>query len=509
MSDWTSGYVAEIDYTHGFYRELTPGILGFAALARGQARPSLGGPLAYCELGCGQGFSANLLAAANPAISIHATDFNPTQIAGAQALARQAGTPNVHFSDAAFDQYLADDSLPAFDIIALHGIYSWVSAENRSVIVDFIRKKLKVGGLVYISYNTLPGWAAAMPMRRLFVEHAGSTGGPLAARIEKALVFTDRLKTADVAYFRMNPGIKARFEGLQGMNRNYLAHEYFNRDWEPMYFSDVARDLAHAKLDHVGSVNILDHIDALNLSPEHQPLLREVGDPVLQETVRDYLTMQQFRRDLFGKGPVSLTSGEVQQEWVSLRLALSTPRAGVTLEVTGALGKGQMQPESYDPVLDQLATGPKTVRQLLANPVIAGFGWARLQEVVKVLVGAGWVQPCLEAGGDAKRAQQTRKFNAAVVRRAVWSGDLQSLASPVTGGGVSVDRFQQLFILAQSEGHADPAAFAWDQIAAQGQSLVKDGKTIEKPEDNLAELRTRYDAFLSGQAPVLKQLGVI
>ena len=24
MSNWTDGYVSEIDYTHGFYRELTP-----------------------------------------------------------------------------------------------------------------------------------------------------------------------------------------------------------------------------------------------------------------------------------------------------------------------------------------------------------------------------------------------------------------------------------------------------------------------------------------------------
>jgi len=44
--------------------------------------------------------------------------------------------------------------LPDFDYIGLHGIWSWISDENRQVIVDFIRKKLKVGGVLYISYNT-------------------------------------------------------------------------------------------------------------------------------------------------------------------------------------------------------------------------------------------------------------------------------------------------------------------------------------------------------------------
>ena len=62
-------------------RELTPAILNFVALAKAQ-RP-LSGPLTYCELGCGQGFSANLLAAANPDIQFHATDFNPLQVARA------------------------------------------------------------------------------------------------------------------------------------------------------------------------------------------------------------------------------------------------------------------------------------------------------------------------------------------------------------------------------------------------------------------------------------------
>ena len=42
-------------------------------------------------------------------------------------------------------------------------IWSWVSEENQRVIVDFVRRKLKVGGLLYISYNCQPGFAAMVP----------------------------------------------------------------------------------------------------------------------------------------------------------------------------------------------------------------------------------------------------------------------------------------------------------------------------------------------------------
>lgn len=32
MADWSSGYVVDVEYTHGFYQELTPSLLGFLAL---------------------------------------------------------------------------------------------------------------------------------------------------------------------------------------------------------------------------------------------------------------------------------------------------------------------------------------------------------------------------------------------------------------------------------------------------------------------------------------------
>ncbi len=57
---------------------------------------------------------------------------------------------------------------------------------------------------------------------------------------------------------------------------------------------------------------------------------------------------------------------------------------------------------------------------------------------------------------ENKRAKNTKAFNKAVIQRARDNGDLQSLASPVTGGGLTVARFPQLFLLAISEGQKQP-----------------------------------------------------
>ena len=46
------------------------------------------------------------------------------------------------------------------------------------MIIDFIRRKLKVGGVMYISYNSMPGWAVVAPLQHLLLEHSEVMGAP-------------------------------------------------------------------------------------------------------------------------------------------------------------------------------------------------------------------------------------------------------------------------------------------------------------------------------------------
>lgn len=510
MNSWSAGYVTDILYTQGFYRELTPAGLALASLVRGVRAPAVAAPLVVCELGCGHGFSANLLAAANPAIDHHAVDFNPGHIAGARALAGEAGIPNAHFHELAFADLASAPDLPrTFDLILLHGVWSWIDGENRRHITSFIRDRLKPGGLVYISYNALPGWAAVMPLRRLFVDHAATGTGPLLPRIEQALAFARQVVDADPLYVRANPGIKDRLEKIQAQNRNYLAHEYFNRDWTPFYHADVAADLSEAKLTFVGSAHLLDTVDALNLTAAQQALLSGVADPTRRETLRDVMVNQQFRRDLFVKGAVPLSAPEIRERWLDMRFALLTRREDVPMTVIGAVGEATLQPEVYGPILDALTDGPRILRDLLAEPALSGLGWARIVQALTVLVGAGHLHPALDAAQEAMRAERTKRFNNVILERAKGSADLQFLASPVTGGGVAVDQFQLLFLLAQRDGHPDPVAFAWNAISSLGQRLVKAGSVLETDQESITELQDRADQFFENKHPVIRKIGIL
>ena len=461
-------------------------------------------------MGCGQGYTANIARGGQtPRIEIYANDFNPSHILGARSLAEAAGRGNVHFRDNSFAECVVEPGLPAFDIIALHGIYSWISAENRRHIVEFIRTRLKPGGLVYISYNTLPGWSAAMPLRRLMADYAGGIPGSTSARVDQALAYTQRLLDTNPTYFRAHPGLAEQFQAIKGQNKNYLAHEYFNRDWTPFYHSDVVAELAEAKLTFAGSAHLLDRLDVANFTQEQQDLLNGATSSTERETLRDYILNQRFRRDIFVKGPVPLLGQEERERWKKMRFVLTSLRADVPLTVGGALGEATLQAEFYDPLLDALADGPRTLEQMLEDPKVAEIGWGRLEQALMVLVGSGHLQPALYAAGDAERMVSTRAFNLAVINKARSSEDgLMFLASPISGGAIHLGRVSQLFLLARYEEAQDAPAFVWDILTNAGVRLTKGDLPLDTMEENMAELKSLFAIFNEKQLPLLQSIGI-
>ncbi len=510
MTDWTAGYVADIGYTFGYYQELNPLRVKLAFLNAGLASPEIG---TACELGFGQGVSTNLHAAAS-LTQWHGTDFNPSQAGFAQELATVSGA-GAKLYDEAFADFANRADLPEFDYIGLHGIWSWISGENRAVIVDFLRRKLKVGGVLYISYNTQPGWAATVPLRDLLTEHGEVMGVPghgIVRRIDAALDFADKLFATNPSFAKANPQVVERLKAIRGQNRNYLAHEYFNHDWLPMPFSRMAEWLSPAKLNFACSANYLDYVDPANLLPEQLAFLKEIPDTMFRETVRDFMVNQQFRKDYWVRGARRLSVLEQVEGLRRQRVMLLKPRAEVSLKVKGALGEATLHEAIHAPILDVLADNqPKTLGQIELAVKDKAISFAHVKEATLMLIGSEVLTAVQDEALIAKTRKQTDKLNTYLCNKARGSNDINSLVSPLTGGGVTVGRFEQLFLLAigQKKNHpADLASFAWQILAAQGQNIIKEGKTLEGVEQNMAELTAQALAFSEKHLPILKILAI-
>lgn len=497
--NWQDGYVTEIPYTLGFYHHLSPANLNLCLLTKQVNYPPLEQPFTYCELACGQGLTTNLLAATYPQGEFYATDFNPTHIAQAQDLARAAGLANVTFSDQSFQEYLTAD-LPPFDFISLHGIYSWISPENRQAIQEFLKRKLKVGGVVYVSYNTLPGWGVMAPMQKLMEFYQRQVTGSVVERLKMALELVDLLKNNQAIYLQ-HPWLASRLEQLKSQDVSYLVHELFNQHWHPMYVDEVIQEMATAKLTYIGSAHLVDHVDAFNLTPTAINHLATISNPILRELVRDFYLNTQFRRDVYVRGPLAM-SGEIQAKRLqNMAFVLTVLPDVVKLEHQTGAGQVQLQASLYQPVVEHLAQGAVTVAELVERLSPQEITLQQIGQTLIVLTGLGYAHPVVGSG------THTQSFNQVIIERAETGGELQFLASPVIGNGVKVSHLELLFLLAEQR--QQPAVeFVWHVLSRRGLQLTHEGKVLETPEENRKFLQEQASNFQKRGRPLLHRLGI-
>jgi hypothetical protein len=250
----------------------------------------------------------------------------------------------------------------------------------------------------------------------------------------------------------------------------------------------------------------------VNLSAEQLALLNEIHDPMFRVSVRDFMVNQQFRRDYWVKGARRLNPLEQTEAFRAQKVILVTSRTDVTLKVIGALGEATLHEAIYAPILDILADHkPKTLGQIEQTVKDKGIVFAQVIQAVIALSGAGHLAAVQDDTVTSKAKKHSDKLNACLIGKARGSNEISYLASPVTGGGVTINRFQQLFLLAMSHGKKQPnewAQFVWQILAAQGQKIMKEGSALETPEENLAELTSQAQTFADKQLPILKALQI-
>lgn len=475
---WAEDGVAAIDYAHSFYPELAPAHLAYA-LALAGIRPPVepGAPFRYAELGCGQGLTTNLLAAIHPEGRFESIDLRPSHMANAARLAEAAGLDNVRFAAESFADFATRPGGRDFDIIALHGVWSWVGGDDRAILADIVARRLKPGGALFLSYNCLPGWAADMPVRTLLLDAVAEAQGPLPDRISAALASVGRL-AAEGGYFDRVPSAAAHLRALHGKTDSYLAHEYLNRNWAPFYHADVAVALASAGVSFAASATLLDHLPL----PRSAQALLDAAPPAQRETLRDTLTYTRFRRDIFVKAPERLSATERRHRLDGMRFGLTMPRAEIPDSATTAMGDIRVDAD----LADRLAAGPRT--GIDALPLCT--------------LGAAALPP-----DDPARAERCARFNAAVLAANRTDPAIRQLASPVLGTGLVVGLLDRLFLLAEQDG-APPAEFAWSILESRGKRLRRDGEWLDGAEANLAEMRALYAAFVRGRRAWLKSIGM-
>ncbi len=389
-------------YSPTFSREVMPAWLDFIAVLCGRTPPDPSRALRWCELGCGMGITAVTAAATHPSMDVHAIDLMPPHVAHAQSLGATADAGNVTFHCASFSDARLD-ALGSFDYIVAHGVYSWIDADARKDLRAFVDRHLAPGGLAYISYNAMPGWAPDLPLQRLLRELAGAQHGDslerFAAAADLAADMTDAGARALVASPMARAGLQAFREHTDAA---YFPHEYLPRGWEPRYVTDVRREFAEIGLTPVGSTIVRDNFDSYTMTARGREALDTVADADLRELLRDYFRGTSFRRDLFGRDLPELALAERRERLAAMTFQLDQPASLVSYRMRTAAGEVAFDTAAAHAIVDALAAGPSTLAALDTGR----FPASDLLANALVLCAAGNIRPVAATSVDVTRINE-------------------------------------------------------------------------------------------------------
>lgn len=278
------------------------------------------------EIGCASGGNLIPLAARFPDADFVGIDLSSVQIAEAKKCAETLDLRNVTFeAKSILDLELFDQK---YDFIIAHGVYSWVTYNIQDKILEICEANLHDDGVVYISYNTLPGWNAVKTIRDMMLFHGKNFSDP-AERVVEARRMLNFV--ADNIHNDTGPYKKTLVQEMEMLGKltdNYLLHDHLEAVNDPCYFHEFMEHAEKHNLVYLGDCD-LPTMYIANQKDDAAKKLEAITDVVRQEQYFDYLNNRRFRSTLLVKrnAPInrSLTSNSVRHLKFLAKYAFKKP----------------------------------------------------------------------------------------------------------------------------------------------------------------------------------------
>lgn len=476
MDSSAQGYLTDLGCYEHYYEELAPITLNYLAALNGFAPRDLS-DFDYCELGCGTGLSLLLHGAAYPGGRFVGIDLSTDHIDAARARTNEDGIGNVRLVAGSVADEITDPPLPQFDFIVLHGLYSWVSASVREAIRRFIDARLKPGGLVFVSYNALPGAAVRDAVGDIMRRFAVPLSASSLERTQLGLSYLRLMLNAEVPFFRNNPQAKAYAESLFERDPRYLAHEFFNENRDSFRVQDVAGEMATIGLEFAGCLPLWQNHPEADVPPNLVAFFETQPSRLDREIHKDFIYNTVFRSDVFVR-PTADGSHRIGR-----------PAAVADMPFGGVVPPGSIRFDAYSGALELplasresravfnlIQDAPLSPAQLAAHPALASLGHDRIVELLGYWVLSGQVRPAVEGGAGTIPAE----INTAEIRRAlresaqgqVW------LASRRFGIAFRLDRLPALALCAKLPPELSPEDGLCAMLAEAGLQMEEDGAAL-------------------------------
>ena len=267
----------------------------------------------------GSSYGGNLISQAlfYPKATFTGIEIAPTQVSVGKTYIDQLGITNLELLEGDVNE--SHHHLGTYDYIIAHGFYSWVDEETKDNFLRLCKKHLAENGILYMSYNTYPGWHKMDSVRALLefankdidtLNHREKVrhGKTVASKLGALMLEYDTVKNQQVSF------LQSLRQTLQKQDC-YVGHDHLEPVNTPVYF--------HQCMDHMAEHGFTYLCDCdLNLSfPDvYDETLRTrlqdlaPHDPLAREQYIDFMLNTAFRKSLFthkGATPKRITETSV------------------------------------------------------------------------------------------------------------------------------------------------------------------------------------------------------
>jgi SAM-dependent methyltransferase len=278
-----------------------PERLALASFLHAGPRPCLEG-YRVLELGCADG--ANLLPMAffRSQGRFVGVDSAETQIALARTHRAMLGLENLEFVCADLreaERHLCGE----FDFIIAHGVFSWIPDAVRDAMLQLCARRLTRDGLLYLNYNTFPGWNVRGMIRKLLLARTRG-GSSLHDRALRA-----REVAAEIAASlagRSHPYAQLMIRELEFVSENHyswVAHEYLAEDNHAYWRSEFMQLMRAHGFEYVADADFNYPTGRLPITPTGQTY-QESPDSGADDAV-DLLSYRQLHSPILCRRPRS------------------------------------------------------------------------------------------------------------------------------------------------------------------------------------------------------------
>lgn len=270
----------------------------------------------------GSSYGGNLISQAlfYPQATFTGIEIAPTQVSVGKTYIDQLGITNLNLLEGDVNE--SHDHLGTYDYIIAHGFYSWVDEDTKDNFLRLCKEHLAENGILYMSYNTYPGWHKMDSIRALLefankdvdtLNHREKVrhGKTVASKLGALMLEYDTVKA------QQGPFLQSLRQTLQKQDC-YVGHDHLEPVNTPVYF--------HQCMDHMAEHGFTYLCDCdLNLSfPDVydetlRTQLQELAphDPLAREQYIDFMLNTAFRKSLFthkGATPKRITETSVTDE---------------------------------------------------------------------------------------------------------------------------------------------------------------------------------------------------